>query len=85
MIPLNKGDFYEMHTAYRLALIHSICSLNGQSELTVTHANTPISTTPLQEHHFPTPLHYFLSIAFICLTQRKLKLCNAFISKHIVY
>jgi len=40
-IPLNEGDFYETHTAYRLALIHSTCSSNRQSELKVTHANTP--------------------------------------------
>jgi len=25
-IPLNKGDFYETHAAYQLALIHSTCS-----------------------------------------------------------
>jgi len=27
-ILLNKGDFYETHTAYRLSLIHSTCSSN---------------------------------------------------------
>jgi len=26
--PLNKGDVYETHTAYRLALIFSTCSSN---------------------------------------------------------
>jgi len=30
---LNKGVFYETHIAYRLALIHSTCSSNLQSEL----------------------------------------------------
>jgi len=39
--PFNKGDFYEPHAADWLALVHSICSLNRQSELKVTHANTP--------------------------------------------
>ena len=39
-IPLNKGDFYETHAAYRLVLIHSICSSTRQSELKVTHENT---------------------------------------------
>jgi len=39
-IPLNKGYFYETHTAYWLGLIHSTCSSNQQSELKVTHTNT---------------------------------------------
>jgi len=39
-ISLNKGVFYETHTAYRLALIHSTFSSNLQSELYVSHANT---------------------------------------------
>jgi len=39
-IPLHKGDFYETHASH-LALIHSTCSSNRQSELKVTHANTP--------------------------------------------
>jgi len=38
---LNKGDFYESHTAFRLALIHSTCSSNRQSELKVTHVTGP--------------------------------------------
>jgi len=42
-ISLNKAD-YEIHVPYRLTLIHSTCSSNRQSELKVTHANTP---TPL--------------------------------------
>jgi len=42
-LSLNKGD-HEIHAAYPLALIHSTCSSNRQSELKVTHANTP---TPL--------------------------------------
>jgi len=41
MIPLNKGDFHETHAAYMLSLIHSTCSSNFQSELKVTHSNTP--------------------------------------------
>jgi len=36
-VPLNKGDFYETHTAYRLALIHSTSNSNRQSELKVTY------------------------------------------------
>jgi len=27
----------------------------------------------------------YFCLTFICLTQRELNLCNAFISKHIVY
>jgi len=44
IISLNKGDFYETRTAYRMALIHSTCSSNLQSELYVSHADT--STAP---------------------------------------
>jgi len=32
-VPLKKGDFYEIHITYRLALIHSTCSSNLQTEL----------------------------------------------------
>jgi len=32
-VPLKKGDLYETHIVYRLALIHSTCSSNLQSEL----------------------------------------------------
>jgi len=58
MIPLNKGDFYETHAAYRLALIHSTCSSNRQSELKGTHANTPTTLPRLQERYFPRFLHH---------------------------
>jgi len=54
---LSKEDFYEAHAAYLLALIHSTCRSNRQSQLKVTHAH-PNSTTPLQERHFPTKLHH---------------------------
>jgi len=47
-IRLNKDDFYETHTDHRLVLIHSTCSSNRQSELKVTHANTPTAVL-----HFP--------------------------------
>jgi len=40
-IPLNNGEFYKTHVAYRLVLIHSTCSSNRQSELKVTNANAP--------------------------------------------
>jgi len=40
-IALNKEDFCETHTAYRVALIHSTYSSNRQSELEVTHTNAP--------------------------------------------
>jgi len=33
IIPLSKGDFYEIHVAYRLALIHSSWNWSRQSEL----------------------------------------------------
>jgi len=37
---LNKGDIYETDAACWLALIHSTCSSNRQSQLKVIHANT---------------------------------------------
>jgi len=53
--PLNNGDFYETHVAYRLALIHSIAvKTDNLSSKLIT--KTP--TTPLQERHFPTPLRH---------------------------
>jgi len=61
---LNTGDFCETHTAYRLALIHSTCSSNRQSELKVTHANNN-SATRLQERHFPTTLRHTEKTAFV--------------------
>jgi len=33
--------FYKTHIAYWLALSHSTCSSSLQSELQITHANTP--------------------------------------------
>jgi len=32
-VPLKKGDFYETHIAYWLALSHSTCSSNLQTGL----------------------------------------------------
>jgi len=61
-ISLNKGD-YEIHAAYRLALIHSTCSSNRHSELKVTHASTP---TPLP--HFKNVIfrhHYVMKTAVV--------------------
>jgi len=37
---LNKEDFYQTRTAYRLAMIHFTCSSNLQCDLNVSHANT---------------------------------------------
>jgi len=60
MIPLNKGDYYETHAAYRLALILSTYSSNRQSELKVTNANTPTTVPRLQERYFPRFLHHYV-------------------------
>jgi len=55
-ILLNKGDFYETLVVCRLALIHCICNSNRQSELKVTHANTPTSLPRFKkvnfQHHY---------------------------------
>jgi len=55
-ILLNKGDIYQIHAAYRLALIYSTCSSNRQSELKVTHAYTPTALPRFKNvifrHHY---------------------------------
>jgi len=53
--PLNNGDFYETHVAYRLALIHSIAV---QKDSLSSELLTKIQQMhyPLQERHFPSPL-----------------------------
>jgi len=51
-IPLNKGDFYESHTAFRLTVIHSTCSSNLQSDLKVTHTNKPQFHCPASRTSF---------------------------------
>jgi len=43
--PLNNGDFYETHVAYRLALIHSI----------VVQKNNLISKLPTKTHQMHHP------------------------------
>jgi len=60
MRPLNKGDFYEIHTAYLLALIHSTCSSNRQSEHKVTRKHTNYITPPSRTlfSEIPTALRY---------------------------
>ena len=45
---------------FQLALIHSTCSSNRQSELKVTHANTPTTLLHLQERYFPRFLHHYV-------------------------
>jgi len=55
-ILMNKGDFYETHSAYRLALIHSTWSSTRQFELKVTHENTPTALPRFKNvifrHHY---------------------------------
>jgi len=47
---------HENHVAYRLALIHCTCSWNLQSELKVTHENTPTAPPRFKNvifrHHY---------------------------------
>jgi len=54
---VEQRRLHENHVAYRLALIHSTCSCNLQSELKVNYPRKCTNcTTPLQECHFPAPL-----------------------------
>jgi len=54
---VEQGDLYETYAAYRLARIHSSCSSNRQSELKVTHANTP---TALPHFKNGTSRHHYV-------------------------
>jgi len=61
-MPLNKGDFYEAHTAFRLSLVHlihptvlAVQTYNLSSKLAT---QTYQLRYPLQERHFPTSLRH---------------------------
>jgi len=53
---VEQRRLHENHVAYRLALIHSTCSWNLQSELKVTHENTPTALPRFKNvifrHHY---------------------------------
>ena len=53
---LNNRDICETHVDYRLALIHSTCNSNRQSELKVTHKNAPNAPPRFKNVIFQT--HY---------------------------
>jgi len=64
-MPLNKGDFYETHTAYRLSLIHSaILAVQTYYLSSKLATQTYQLRYPLQERHFPTPLHHAVNQQF---------------------
>jgi len=52
--PLNKGDFYETHTAYRLALIHPILAVQTDNH----------SSSKLPTQNTPTALPRFKNVIF---------------------
>jgi len=56
--PLNNGDFYETHVAYRLALIHSIAVQTDNLSSKVTHENAPNAPPRFKNvifrHHYVT-------------------------------
>jgi len=64
-VPLKKGDFYETHIAYWLALIRFTCSSNLQTQLKIIYANINC-TLSLQEWHFPTQLGHIEKQQFYC-------------------
>jgi len=53
---LNNRDICETHVDYRLALIHSTCNSNRQSELKVTHKSAPNAPPRFKNVIFQT--HY---------------------------
>jgi len=71
---LNKGDFYETHSAHRLALIHSTYSSNRQSELKVTHANTPTALPRFKNVMFRH--HYVIQKNRCCIETEQRYLCR---------
>jgi len=73
-IPLNKGDFYKSHADYRLALIHSTCSLTRQSELKVTHENTPTILPRFKNAIFRH--HYIMQKNSRCIETEQSYLCR---------
>jgi len=73
-IPLNKGDFYESHTAFRLALIHSTFSSNRQSELKVIHVSALTSLPRLKNVIFRC--HYVMQKNSRCTETEQLSLCR---------
>jgi len=65
---------FETYTACRLALIHSTCSSNGQSELKVSHANTP---TPLPRfNNVIFRHHYVMQKNSSCIVTEERYLCR---------
>jgi len=70
-IPLNKGDFYETHAVYRLALIHSTCSSNPTIWAHI-YPHTNHCPTPLQERHFTTTLRHVVKQPCVETEQRYL-------------
>ena len=73
-ITLNKGDFYQTPTAYRLALIDSTCSSNRQAEVKVTHANTP--TPLLRFKNVIYRHHYVMQKNSSCIETEQRYLCR---------
>jgi len=73
-IPLNKEDFYEIHAAYRVVLIHCACSSNRQSEFKVTHANTPAALPRFKNVIFRH--HYVMQKDSSCIENEQRYLCK---------
>ena len=65
---------HENHVAYRLALIHSTCSWNLQSELKVTHENTPTALPRFKNVIFRH--HYVMQKNSSCIDTEKSYLCK---------
>jgi len=70
-VPLKKGDFYEIHLSYWLALIQSTCNSDRQTELYIIYANINC-TISLQEWHFLTPLGHIKNSSSIETEQHHL-------------
>jgi len=74
---LNK-DFYEAHTAYGLALIHSTCSSNRQFALKVTHATEPSAQPRFKNVIFRN--HYVMQKTAVLLKLSNVAFAESFTS-----
>jgi len=77
---VEQGRLYETHGAYRLALIHSTCSSNRQSELKVTHENTPTALPRFKNVIFRH--HYVMQISSSCIETEQSYLCRVLHFNH---
>jgi len=71
---VEQRRLHENHVAYRLALSHSTCSWNLQSELKATHENRPTALPRFKNVNFRQ--HYVIQKNSSCIETEKGYLCK---------